>query len=264
MVKSIFSAVAAAALICSYTSAAGTPDDADGAQTLLRIRKSTRNLEDTTKVIAASRTGKGPDSLCPTAYCGMTIPTGETFKLEQDLVCTEDTAGKSDDSVAITVEEGATLNCGGKSVVQLNDQVGKAVEQGWELAWGGTGVLLKSGAKVENCKVSGWRYGLLIAPPDVDGGYVKEIKIDNCEATLNKVGLFSDSKLYSDSDNSADHIDFSVKNRYVYFLFCMIRLYLSVSSIIITLTHTVPDNNDFRTCMALSFIASLFLQLFQS
>ena len=48
MVKSILSTVAAAALICSYSSAAGTPDDADSAQTLLR--KSTRNLEENAEV----------------------------------------------------------------------------------------------------------------------------------------------------------------------------------------------------------------------
>mmetsp|Transcript_21343 Transcript_21343/g.34930 ORF Transcript_21343/g.34930 Transcript_21343/m.34930 type:complete len:556 (-) Transcript_21343:55-1722(-) len=51
MLKSIISTVAAAALICSFTSAAGPLDDADGAQTLLR--KSTRNLE-TAEDIAAN------------------------------------------------------------------------------------------------------------------------------------------------------------------------------------------------------------------
>ena len=51
MVKSIVATVTAAALVCSCTLASGTPD-AEGAQTLLR--KSTRNLEETTEAIAAN------------------------------------------------------------------------------------------------------------------------------------------------------------------------------------------------------------------
>ena len=169
---------------------------------------------------AGSKGGKGPESLCPTAYCGMTIPAGETFKLEQDLVCTGDTADKGDTSVAITVEEGGTLDCNGNSIVQLNDELGKAVEcyddpvTECGLAWGVTGVLLKSDAKVENCRVSGWKDGLLIAPPDLVGGIVKDIKIDNVEATLNSFGLY-----YYYSAVTADRVEGSVKNRYVYFLY---------------------------------------------
>ncbi|KAK1749297.1 heme-dependent peroxidase [Skeletonema marinoi] len=73
MVKSIITTVAAAALICAYTSsAASTPDDADGAQTLLR--KSTRNLEETAEVIAAN-----PDPL--TVYEQMMSTQG----MERDL-----------------------------------------------------------------------------------------------------------------------------------------------------------------------------------
>ena len=171
---------------------------------------------DIQQAMQAAKTGKGPESFCPTAYCGMTIPAGETFKLEQDLVCTGDTDGKGDSSVAITVEEGGTLDCSGNSIVQLNDEVGKAVEcdntvTNCGLAWGATGVLLKSESKVENCKVSGWQRGLLIAPPDVDGGVVKDIKIDNVEATLNSRGLYSKS-------NKADRIEYSVKDRYVHLL----------------------------------------------
>ena len=166
-----------------------------------------------------SKGGKGPESFCQTAYCGMTIPAGETFELKQDLVCTEDTAGKDEFAVAITVEEGATLNCGGNSIVQLNDEVGKAVNctiSECDLAWGATGVQLKSGAKVENCKVSGWESGLLMSREGYDDVIVEEIKIDNCEATLNFRGL--DAEKGSITGNGPDRVDYSVKNRYVYLL----------------------------------------------
>ena len=62
--------------------------------------------------------------------------------------------------------------------------------------------------------MSGWKDGLKIARPDVNGGNVKEIKINNCEATLNWVGLYSDDLF----GNIADRVDCSVKDRYVYLL----------------------------------------------
>ena len=211
------------------------------------------------QAMQAAKTGKDPNSFCPTAYCGMTIPAGETFKLKQDLVCTADTAGKDDASVAITVEEGGTLDCSGNSIVQLNGEVGKAVDCRYlndpagavtkcGLAWGGTGVLLKSESKVENCMVSGWKYGLKIAPPDLVGGVVKEIKINNVEATLNSVGLDFNSFLLGDT---ADGVDFSVKNRYVYLLLHDSTLTSPFFVLISALTHTVLDDNGCRTCTCL-------------
>ena len=164
---------------------------------------------------------KGSSDSCkdPEAYCGMTIPKEKSFTLKQDLVCTQDTPGGwrnggGEREVAITVEEGATLNCDDYSIVQLNDEIGKALgcfglpsECG--LAWGAFGVELKSGAKVEGCKtVSGWNTGFWIAPPA--GGYDDEIDIDNCEATLNRYGL------YFEVEKNRDNLDFSIKHRYVY------------------------------------------------
>lgn len=148
------------------------------------------------------------------AHCGMTVHAGETFKLEQDLVCTTTTDGESDTAVAITVEEGGTLLCDGHSIIQLNSVIGAAANcyqqsvTNCGLAWGAVGVELKSGATVEGCKaISGWLSGLKIAPPA--GGYPKEIKIENCGATLNYYGLdiFPQQNL--------DVIDYSIKDRYV-------------------------------------------------
>ena len=194
--------------------------------------------------------------------CGMTIPAGKTFNLEKDLVCTTATAGKGNTAVAITIEEGATLNCNGHHVTQLNDEVGKAVEctddpvtvTGCGLAWGASGVELKSGARFENCRVSGWQYGLLIAPPA--DGYADEIKIDNCEVTLNRYGL------YAFAQDELDVLDFSIEieNRYVYLLLydlSFILFYL----LEITLTHS------FITTAAFGLVSSFFtsfLQLFSS
>jgi hypothetical protein len=172
--------------------------------------------------------------------CGHVIKAGETLTLKEDLVCTEAAGGRGNTAVAITVEEGATLKCDGNSIVQLNNEVGKAVEcrysywpvtnpngqpQTCGLAWGRYGVELKSGAKVEGCKVSGWYEGLVIKPPS--GGYAKEIEIDNCEATLNRIGLYVDD---------GDVADFSVKSRYVYFLLYERLLSLCVF-LILTLTR---------------------------
>ena len=169
----------------------------------------------------SSKAGKDGSEYCgnPEEECGMTIPAGETFNLEKDLVCTTATAGGGDDAVAITVEEGATLNCGGHSVVQLNDEVGKAVGcsspskpvSTCNMAWGRVGVELKSGAKVENCRVSGWLDGLSIKPPS------DKIEINNCGVTLNRNGLYVVGE-------ENDVVDYSIENRYVYSYsyFCMI------------------------------------------
>ena len=168
----------------------------------------------------SSKAGKDGSEYCgnPEEECGMTIPAGETFNLEKDLVCTTATAGGGNTAVAITVEEGATLNCGGHSVVQLNDEVGKAVEWRFDdpvtdcnLAWGRVGVELKSGAKVENCRVSGWLDGLSIKPPS------DKIEINNCGVTLNRNGLYVVGE-------ENDVVDYSIENRYVYSYsyFCMI------------------------------------------
>ena len=170
--------------------------------------------------------GKG-SAFCgddPEVYCGMNIPAGKTVKLEKDLVCEDDTDGKDDSAVAITVDAGGTLDCNGHSILQLNfgsyqyNGVGKAatgcvdsspvtVTDGC-LDWGVVGVELKSGASVKNCNVFGWLNGFKISPPT--GGYDEEIKIEGCEASLNRWGLF----VYQEFPTS--NVDYSIKDRYVY------------------------------------------------
>ncbi|KAL7490538.1 hypothetical protein ACHAWT_000112, partial [Skeletonema menzelii] len=190
-----------------------------------------RTYQNTTSSTQAFGKGSSSsDDSCedPEVLCGMTIPAGKTFNLEKDLVCTTATAGKGNTAVAITIEEGATLNCNGHHVTQLNDEVGKAVEctddpvtvTGCGLAWGASGVELKSGARFENCRVSGWQYGLLIAPPA--DGYADEIKIDNCEVTLNRYGL------YAFAQDELDVLDFSIEIENSYFHHNYDGIYASV------------------------------------
>jgi hypothetical protein len=192
-----------------------------------------RTYQNTTSSAQAFGKGGSSSDSCkdPEVYCGMTIHAGKTLTLEKDLVCTKDTPGVDDANVAITLKEGATLDCGGRSIVQLNDEVGKATELfndclsledpvtgSCGLSWGAIGVLLKSGASVKNCIVSGWQRGFAIAP-GVNGD-ADEIKMETCEATLNTVGLSVEP-----ADDYGYVVNYSVKKRYVLMhMYIMIRL----------------------------------------
>ena len=89
-----------------------------------------RTYHNTTSTAQALGKGSSDDDSCedPEVFCGMTIHAGKKLTLEKDLVCTKDTDGGGDDKVAITLEEGATLDCGGNSIVQVNDEIGKATK----------------------------------------------------------------------------------------------------------------------------------------
>ncbi len=191
-----------------------------------------RTYQNTTSSAQAFGKGGSSSDSCkdPEVYCGMTIHAGKTLTLEKDLVCTKDTPGKDNANVAITLKEGATLDCGGRSIVQLNDEVGKATtftgclspnpvtDSSCGLSWGAIGVLLKSGASVKNCIVSGWQRGFAIAP-GVNGD-ADEIKMETCEATLNFVGLSVEP-----ADDYGYVVNYSVKKRYVLMhMYIMIRL----------------------------------------
>ena len=167
----------------------------------------------------------------PEAYCGMTISKGESFTLEKDLFCTKDTDGRGDHAAAITVEEGAILRCDGYSIVQVNDEVGMAVGcsnsltpvTGCGLPWGVAGVKLESGARVEGCKISGWKDGLMIEPEA--GSYDDKIEIQDCEATLNTNGL----KVGVQDEGNV--VNYSIENRYV-------SLFLYDSTFILSSTNS--------------------------
>ena len=167
----------------------------------------------------------------PEAYCGMTISKGESFTLEKDLFCTKDTDGRGDHAAAITVEEGAILRCDGYSIVQVNDEVGMAVGcsnsltpvTGCGLSWGVAGVKLESGARVEGCKITGWKDGLMIEPEA--GSYDDKIEIQDCEATLNTNGL----KVGVQSEGNV--VNYSIENRYV-------SLFLYDSTFILSSTNS--------------------------
>jgi hypothetical protein len=204
-----------------------------------------RTYQNTTSSAQAFGKG-GSSSSCkdPEVYCGMTIHAGKTLTLEKDLVCTKDTPGKDNANVAITLKEGATLDCGGRSIVQLNDEVGKATtftgclspnpvtDSSCGLSWGAIGVLLKSGASVKNCIVSGWQRGFAIAP-GVNGD-ADEIKMETCEATLNFVGLSVEP-----ADDYGYVVNYSVKKRYVLMhMYIMIRLVSLIFSCTICITQT--------------------------
>ena len=145
------------------------------------------------------------------------------------ILCTKDTGSEDDANVAITLEEGATLDCGGNSIVQLNDEVGKATKSDCSfgsnpvsnrncgLSWGAIGVLLKSVASVKNCIVSGWQRGFAIAP-SVNGD-ADEIKMETYEAALNYDGLSVELVDYGYI------VNYSVKRRYVLCVYVCIHIY---------------------------------------
>ena len=177
--------------------------------------------QDKPKKQSSSKAGK-EDDFCGNVrpYCGVVVPAGTTLELTSDLVCTKDSPGAADPCdftrtaiPAITVEPGGRLDCNGNSIIQnYFDRVGRLTfcdespcTNNVIGLWGRTGVHLKSGAIVENCKVIGWEYGFLGEADS--GGVDDQVKIENCEASLNFSGLWF----------FGGYPNFSIKHRYVYY-----------------------------------------------
>jgi len=82
---------------------------------------------------------------------------------------------------------------------------------------------LESGARVEGCKISGWKDGLMIEPEA--GSYDDKIEIQDCEATLNTNGLKVGVQ------NKGNVVNYSIENRYV-------SLFLYDSTFILSSTNS--------------------------
>ena len=225
MVKSILSAVAAAALICSYTSAAGTPDDADSAQTLLR--KSTRNLEENAEVdpLAVCEqmmkaqgmehelqnvlqgNSNGNRSLANTGTITLNAGGGMTIsgyhKLTTDIEVPEELGlPGSTGSAAITLLDGAVLDCDGHSITG-----------GGSMTRTDGIKVMGDGAQIHNCAVAAFKNGIF----GENGGGTLEMNdvaaVDNEETGIYLVGwdnIELDKIVTNENGGGALHIESNI------------------------------------------------------
>ena len=184
--------------------------------------------QNTTLAQLKKPSGGSADDFCGVPTCPLVVPAGKTVTLTGDVVCTkaERSSGTGGDhGIAVKVEAGGTLKCDGYTVTQLNDKGANAVDCGDDdlavtqcgLGWGKTGISLLPGASAKDCKVSGWKRGIVIQTNDSSqtngissgpggGGGAEEVNIEGVDVSYNNVGLSVDVEV-------EDDVNFSIKKR---------------------------------------------------